>query len=108
MTPILQPENAAEMRYNEAHRKTRVVIECAFGRLKKRFRVLHDEMRVSPAKAATLIAASIILHNIAENLRMPIPEDDDEIVDDIPEILADNELNLGHHIRQRLVETYFS
>lgn len=38
LTPFLSPANQHEVKYNEAHGKTRVVIEKSFGVLKSRFR----------------------------------------------------------------------
>ena len=39
--------------------------------LKKRFRILHDEMRVPTEKVSKLILASMILHNITVDMKMP-------------------------------------
>jgi hypothetical protein len=49
-TPVRNPANAAERRYNRRHRRTRTVIEQAFGRLKMDWRVLHNECRLQPGK----------------------------------------------------------
>ena len=46
MTPLLQPNGAAERRYNAAHKKTRVLVEQSIGRWKRRFHVLHTENRM--------------------------------------------------------------
>ena len=55
MTPVSIPRSQSEENYNTSHKRTRVTIECAFGMLKKRFRILHDEMRVPTEKVLTLI-----------------------------------------------------
>jgi hypothetical protein len=47
-TPIRNPQDAAEERFNRRHRRTRVVIEQAFGRLKMDWRLLHNECRLEP------------------------------------------------------------
>ncbi|KAJ1186801.1 hypothetical protein NDU88_003581 [Pleurodeles waltl] len=41
LTPVRNPRTRAEERYNEAHGRTRRVIEHTFGLLKARFRCLH-------------------------------------------------------------------
>ena len=45
MTPLLNPRNEAEVRYNDAQRRTRIVIERCFGILKRRFRCLLVGLR---------------------------------------------------------------
>jgi len=47
-TPIRNPQTVADERYNRRHRKTRVIIEQAFGRLKMAWRILHNECRLEP------------------------------------------------------------
>ena len=109
MTPFRRPENAAEQSYNDALRKTRTVIECTFGHLKNRFRALHDELRVPPAKAPLLIAAAMILHNIAEDMKMPA-------FDELPMFAAVVDAEQQEHVnyengfamRRHIVNTYFT
>ena len=67
LTPVLFPRNEAERKYNEAHAVTRSVVERSFGVLKKRFGVLHCEIRLCPKKACKVIGACFILHNMALN-----------------------------------------
>ena len=75
MTPVLNPKNRAEERYNGAHRVTRSTIERCNGILKRRFHCLHCELRVSPATACRIIASCIILHNRAVDYNHPIEEE---------------------------------
>lgn len=65
LTPVLFPRNEAEKKYNEAHAATRCIIERSFGVLKKRFGVLHCEIRLNPRKVCKVIGACFILHNMA-------------------------------------------
>ena len=64
VTPILNPRTQQEGRYNKAHRKTRRLIECAFGVLKQRFRCLLRPMHLEPEKAELVILACAALHNL--------------------------------------------
>ncbi|XP_050706169.1 putative nuclease HARBI1 [Eriocheir sinensis] len=54
----------AQVIYNHKHSKTRCVIENTFGFLKNRFRCLA-KLEVNLEKAAPIIAACCILHNVA-------------------------------------------
>ncbi|XP_049315330.1 putative nuclease HARBI1 [Bactrocera dorsalis] len=66
LTPVAEPSNAREVRYNKLHAKARNTIERAFGVLKSRFRCLskHRILHYSPEKASLIIYACTILHNI--------------------------------------------
>lgn len=55
LTPYLHPSTVAQERYNSAHKRTRAQIERAFGWLKRRFHVLHGEIRMAPERVCTLI-----------------------------------------------------
>ena len=50
MTSYYEPATANQRAYNRAHRKTRVIIEQTFGRWKRRFHLLHSEVRMHPEK----------------------------------------------------------
>ena len=60
MTPYSNPESPEQNAYNSAHTKTRVVIEQTFGRWKRRFHVLHSEIRMAPEKVCLMIGACAI------------------------------------------------
>lgn len=111
MTPVSVPRERNEEAYNIAHKRTRVIIECAFGMLKKRFRILHDEMRVPTDKIPILILATVILHNIAVDMQMTSfselefnedPSDDNETFDE-----ATTTQN-GTAMRKFFIDSFFS
>ncbi|VDI18679.1 Hypothetical predicted protein [Mytilus galloprovincialis] len=64
MTPYLNPVLDHQKKYNKCHCSTRSVIERTFGRLKRRFHILHSEIRMKPGKACKILIACAILHNI--------------------------------------------
>ncbi|XP_045031108.1 putative nuclease HARBI1 [Daphnia magna] len=53
--PYNEPTEAYKTRFNAAHKTTRCVIDRAFGILKKRFNVLHSEIRMPPVKRLGLL-----------------------------------------------------
>ena len=74
MTPYSNPSTPAEAAYNNAHCKTRVKIEQTFGQWKRRFHVLHSEIRMAPEKVCIIIGACAILH-IAILLKEPMEDE---------------------------------
>ncbi|KAJ1187401.1 hypothetical protein NDU88_004177 [Pleurodeles waltl] len=68
LTPVRNPRTRAEERYNEAHGRTRRVIERTFGLLKARFQCLHmtgGSLYYSPKKVCQIIVSCCMLHNLA-------------------------------------------
>lgn len=108
LTPILRPRNEAERKYNVAHRKTRVIIEQAFGRWKRRFHSMHAELRLSPSKACKIIITTCVLHNIAVMRHLA------DFYDDLPEDAEGVEIadydgpQNGKGFRDHFVLTYFA
>lgn len=64
LTPVLRPDNNAEVRYNNAHRKTRVIVEQLFGVWKRRFPCLYYGLRTKLSTSVAVICATAVLHNI--------------------------------------------
>nr|XP_022304810.1 uncharacterized protein LOC111111912 isoform X2 [Crassostrea virginica] len=79
MTPYLRPSTPAEERFNTAHSKTRVTIERTFGWWKRRFHVLHSEIRMHPERVCTIIGACAVLHNLAIIFREPLIDEDCDV-----------------------------
>ena len=59
-------------------------MERGIGQLKRRFHVLHGEIRLTPAKTCQVIVACAILHNICKRRNIQLP--DDPIADPIAEV----------------------
>ena len=64
MTPLLHPVGRPQVRYNNAHKRGRCVIERTFGRWKRRFPCLND-LRVKVDTTFTIIVACSVLWNIS-------------------------------------------
>ena len=105
MTPYRNPESPEQNAYNSAHTKTRVVIEQTFGRLKRRFLVLHSEIRMAPEKVCLIIGACAMLHNIAVLLNEPM--EDGDLPDEIAEVEVYDGPQQGLAIRNHICHTFF-
>lgn len=114
LTPVLSPNTPQEMKYNEFHKKTRKIIEMAFGILKSRFRILHKTggvLRYSLQKCIQIIICCFILHNIAMKKRLPLVDEEcgsDQDDNDEPEVAAIFPTDLrGRAVREVLINYNF-
>lgn len=64
LTPVVNPLQRAEQRYNRAHKKTRNIIERMFGIWKQRFPCLKRGLLTKVETAIAVICATAVLHNI--------------------------------------------
>ncbi|XP_018307769.1 putative nuclease HARBI1 [Mycetomoellerius zeteki] len=64
LTPVLKPETESEVRYNIAHKKTRVIVEQLFGSWKRRFPCLYYGLRTKLSTSVAIICATAVLHNV--------------------------------------------
>ena len=64
LTPVLRPETDAELRYNTAYKKTRVIVEQMFGVWKRRFPCLYYGIRTKLSTSVAIVCATAVLHNI--------------------------------------------
>ncbi|KAF0725254.1 hypothetical protein Ae201684_016270 [Aphanomyces euteiches] len=75
ITPFLPHEeggrlNKLKKRFNYKLSSTRMVVECSFGRLKERFRILKSVMNEkSLSRTVENITACFVLHNIFINFK---------------------------------------
>lgn len=96
-----------EARFNEALRTARNVIERAIGILKTRFRCLlqHRVLHYHPVKAALIIYAGIVMHNMALDAGLPDPEPI-ELNDDNDQmnVAADNNVHIVANINNIAIQ----
>uniref|UniRef100_A0A673AUM4 Putative nuclease HARBI1 n=1 Tax=Sphaeramia orbicularis TaxID=375764 RepID=A0A673AUM4_9TELE len=109
LTPVLNPTTAAENRYNEAHIRTRNVVERTFGILKSRFRCLDrtgGALLYRPEKVAQIVVTCCMLHNIAKLHGLEhdaMPEDNVG-----PSLRMEQQLNAaGTQTRTSLIQSHF-
>jgi hypothetical protein len=63
-TPVLNPVNGAQERYNNALKGTRQIIERINGKLKRRFPCLHVKLQYKIGNILRIITACVVLHNL--------------------------------------------
>jgi hypothetical protein len=105
MTPYIDPQTRKERSFNRSLKSTRSAIERAFGILKRRFHVLHGEIRMTPERVCAIIAASFVLHNIAIDHNEP--EDDLEYEEDLEVGNNYQGVNTGNAVRNHITNTHF-
>ncbi|XP_061188486.1 putative nuclease HARBI1 [Saccostrea echinata] len=105
MTPYLNPAADFMQRYNNAHCRTRVLIEQTFGILKRRFSCLHTELRLTPERACVAVVACCVLHNIGiirgDIIQNPLLEEEEDWVD--PGAMGAD----GKTVRDHIAHNYF-
>ena len=108
LTPYAQSSTRSEERYNKAHKSTRNLVERSFGTLKRRFHVLHSEIRMAPDRVCIIIVACFVLHNIAVRLREPEVEDDFSVCNDDFDVHTQyHGPESGNAIRNHITSTFF-
>ncbi|XP_020488383.1 putative nuclease HARBI1 [Labrus bergylta] len=65
LTPYPDPEPGPQQNFNEAHCRTRAQVDKTIGLLKARFKCLRHLRVTNPTRACDIIAACVVLHNIA-------------------------------------------
>lgn len=76
MTPVSEPANDSEIRFNEAHAKINNVMQTTVGSMKRRFKCLMQlgfAQEGSLNKQSNIIKACCVLHNIAKKFSVPPP-----------------------------------
>ena len=104
MTPYKEPGTPSQRGFTRALRTTRSIIERSFGILKRRFHILHGEVRMAPERVCTITVACCILHNIAIENNEPLPDDIEEHPNvDIPFAGVET----GQGVKNHIANTYF-
>lgn len=98
--------------YNYRLSRARRIVECAFGMLTKKFRVLENVMLVSPEKATTITLACCILHNIVREKEGTLQDIHEELLqhedeNDATQHVDHGKSNTGLNVRNNFV-TYFN
>ena len=93
MTPYKTPTSNREKLFNKVHSKERVVIEQAFGQLKRRFPMLRYGIRLALKSVPAAIVSCAVLHNIAKRFNEPLPFDDEQTVDVAQHVAQDIEID---------------
>ncbi|KAJ8915344.1 hypothetical protein NQ315_008231 [Exocentrus adspersus] len=86
LTPLENTNNPAQNLYNEAQIRTRNVVERTFGIWKRRFPILSIGIRTKVPLAQTIVIATAIIHNIACKNNDIVPENEEQAVDNFPNI----------------------
>ncbi|KAJ1193453.1 hypothetical protein NDU88_002751 [Pleurodeles waltl] len=117
MTPFGNPSTAAERAYNDAHRRTRSIVERTFGILKSRFRCLDvtgGSLLYSPEMVCRIILTCAILHNICIKRNIPLLEPEPHMPEEEEEedagLQHEGELQntaAGIRRRQQIVNNFF-
>ncbi|XP_050724404.1 putative nuclease HARBI1 [Eriocheir sinensis] len=107
------PTNEHERAYNNSHTHTRNTVERAFGVLKRRFGYLGKKVRTNLDTTKAIIVAAMVLHNIAVQTRLVLPQDGRDMINiDINalhnEVPIQRQANvLGRLKRQQIITDYF-
>lgn len=109
-TPVRNPQNRAEERYNKAHIATRNTVERLNGIIKRRFSCLSRKLATKLSTTLLIISACAVLHNIAIFRYENLPYTD--------EVLNNNQMfhqeyngppNLyGNIVRSEFINMHFS
>lgn len=110
LTPLSNPQSAADKKYQSAHITTRGIIERTFGLLKSRFRCLDRSSGVllySPSKVCDIINACAILHNICVSKKMNFDIEPDVFLDQDLNLPAKDPDAIGSGVRTKLINNFF-
>ena len=107
MTPYTVPTTVKERAFNRSIKKTRVLIEQVFGRWKRRFHLLHSEIRMEPEKVCLLIGACAVLQNIAMMFNEPEEDENVDLEEPDPEVEPHVGHDTGRQIRAHITNNFF-
>ncbi|XP_031344728.1 putative nuclease HARBI1 [Photinus pyralis] len=116
LVPFARTNTQRQEVFNNTFKQSRSVVERCIGLLKGRHRCLLKDrvLHYAPNKAARIVLACAILHNIAIHYRVPnpIPLWDEIDQEPLPQPLLDQQdlllRNLGQQSREAYVDQYFN
>lgn len=76
LTPIPEPKNEKERKYNTSHAETRNCVKKAFSVLKRRFACLSIPLRTKLMNSKRIVMACVVLHNIAISRNVELSDDE--------------------------------
>nr|XP_056700508.1 zinc finger protein 420-like [Euleptes europaea] len=85
MKPFGRSRDRRKRNFDDALYRARNVAECAFARLKDRWRCLS--VRLSVKNVASMVRACVVLHNICEEKGHPLLQEDSEQVPSLADLL---------------------
>jgi len=92
-----------EIEFNKELSFARVKVECAFGSIKSRWRILHKHLDSKVSFVSKIVIACVVLHNFCiragDFWDDPPSDDDDDGSDDDDDVVGD-----GEHVRQILMD----
>ncbi|XP_041671514.1 putative nuclease HARBI1 [Cheilinus undulatus] len=111
LTPVSEPANDGETRFNEAHTKIHDVMWKTLGSMKSRFKCLNQlgfTQGNSLDKKSNIIKACSVLHNIAKKFSVPPPTCTSTVEPQHPGKQHSVEINPeALKVRQEVIKTHF-
>lgn len=114
LTPVRDPSNDKDIRYNEAHAKLYSVMQTTLSHMKRRFRCLMDlgfAQKGSLDKKSNIIKACCVLHNLAKKFSVPLPpstEKSEHVHPDLDYSVPTKINPVALKARQELINSKFS
>lgn len=67
-----------EILHFRAHKTPRCIVERGIGQSKRRFHVLHGEVRLGPTKTCRVICVCAMLHDLCKERNIPFHDEADD------------------------------
>lgn len=122
LTPVQHPATNSEEQFNQAHGRTRSIVERAIGLWKQRFRCISKSsggLKLNSSKSCSVIVVTAILHNIAVRENVPLLEEEEGVIapaddedsasdnDDPPNPHQERLQPAGAEVRELLIQNMF-